>query len=122
MRYRIATLRLTVEVIIHLQTNVNRKSEKIAKFFSGLQFQGFQGYPSLRHMNSELLLTTLRQAINDRGMPLAKLSEKTGVSYFKIYRFFTSNRSLSLEDADKLHVFLTGKSFIQLPDADDHAL
>lgn len=73
-------------------------------------------------MNSELLLTTLRQAIDDRGMPLAKLSEKTGVSYFKIYRFFTSNRSLSLEDADKLHVFLTGKSFIQLPAADDHAL
>lgn len=73
-------------------------------------------------MNAPELFECLRELLGKDDRSLARIAKRSKVSYNKIYRFHVGTGSLSLEDAETLHVFLTGKSFIKLPSSGDDAL
>jgi hypothetical protein len=73
-------------------------------------------------MQTDQLFTLLRESIEERGMPLAELARRTQIPYNRIYNFQVNAKPLRMEDAEALHVFLTGKNFIQLPDVTDQSL
>ena len=59
----------------------------------------------------------LRELLDATDLNLRQLSRRTGVSYDKLWRFSRHEKSLSLEDAELLHIELTGKTFIAPTDA-----
>lgn len=54
----------------------------------------------------------LRELLGATDLNLKQLSRRTGVPYNKIWRFSQREKSLSLEDAEALHIELTGETFI----------
>lgn len=58
----------------------------------------------------------LRDLISATDLNLSQLSRRTGVPYAKLRRFVKKKKSLSLEDAEALHLELTGTTFITTPD------
>jgi hypothetical protein len=70
-------------------------------------------------MSATEIFTRLREEIKSSERTLHWLSQKTEVPYHRLYRFWTLGTELSIDDADRLLVYLTGKSFIALPESDD---
>ena len=67
--------------------------------------------------NAPHVFGRLRELLEATDLNLSQLSRRTKVSYDKLRRFSKHEKSLSLEDAELLHIELTGKSFIA-PDND----
>lgn len=54
----------------------------------------------------------LRQLMEATDLNLKQLAARCEIPYDRVRRFANAEKSLSLEDAEKLHIELTGKSFI----------
>lgn len=54
----------------------------------------------------------LRELLKATDLNLKQLAARCEIPYDRIRRFANAEKSLSLEDAEKLHVELTGKTFI----------
>ncbi len=64
--------------------------------------------------NATQLLVNLRELISDPTVNLLALARTIEVSYDKLRRLKLNGHPLSLEDTEKLHFHLTGKTFITL--------
>lgn len=65
--------------------------------------------------NAPHVFGRLREILADprqNDLNLRQLSGRTGISYDKLRRFANAEKSLSMEDAEVLHIELTGKTFI----------
>jgi hypothetical protein len=67
-------------------------------------------------MSATEIFSRLREKIEVSDRNLHWLSVKTKVPYHRLYRFWTQGAELSIDDANCLFEYLTGKSFISLPD------
>lgn len=71
-------------------------------------------------MSAIEIFARLREKIETSDLHLAQIAKRADIPYHKLYRFWTLGTELPIDDADRLFVVLTGKSFICLPD--DNAL
>lgn len=65
--------------------------------------------------NAPHVFGRLREILADpkrNDLNLRQLSGRTKISYDKLRRFANAEKSLSMEDAEILHIELTGKTFI----------
>lgn len=67
-------------------------------------------------MEQPNLLERLREKLavhmKNEKRSLAFIAETSNIEYFRLWRFHNGRYDLTLLDADKLHIFLTGKTFI----------
>lgn len=63
-------------------------------------------------MTTVQIFTQLRERVAATDRSLLYLARKSGVPYHRLYRFHVEQASLPMEDAEKLHIYLTGKTFI----------
>lgn len=54
----------------------------------------------------------IREELDKSELSLLKLAAKADVNYHRLYRFRNGASKLTLEDAEKMYVMLTGSSFI----------
>lgn len=66
--------------------------------------------------NANAIFGRLRELIDATDLNLSQISGRTKIPLNKLWRFKCREKSLSLEDAEKLHIELTGKTFIAAPD------
>lgn len=66
-------------------------------------------------MSEPEIFIYLRGLLTD-AYNIKKLAKKADIPPMKLYRFKKKTHPLSVADADKLCVVLTGKTFIQTPD------
>jgi hypothetical protein len=66
--------------------------------------------------NAKLVFDQLRDFIQADGLNLTVLSKKTEIPYHRLWRFQNNEKSLSMEDAEKLFVHFTGTTFILTSD------
>lgn len=67
--------------------------------------------------NANAIFGRLRVLIDETDLNLSQISGRTKIPLNKLWRFKNREKSLSMEDAEKLHIELTGKTFIAAPDA-----
>jgi hypothetical protein len=66
--------------------------------------------------NASAIFDRLRELIDATDLNLSQISARTKIPLNKLWRFKSKEKSLSLADAEKLHIELTGKTFIATPD------
>lgn len=66
--------------------------------------------------NANAIFGRLRDLIDATDLNLSQISGRTKIPLNKLWRFKCREKSLSMEDAEKLHIELTGKTFIATPD------
>jgi hypothetical protein len=66
--------------------------------------------------NANAIFGRLRELIEATDLNLSQISGRTKIPLNKLWRFKCKEKSLSMEDAEKLHIELTGKTFIAAPD------
>jgi hypothetical protein len=66
--------------------------------------------------NANAIFGRLRELIGATDLNLSQISGRTKIPLNKLWRFKCKEKSLSMEDAEKLHIELTGKTFIAAPD------
>jgi plasmid maintenance system antidote protein VapI len=62
--------------------------------------------------NAKAVFDQLRDFIQEEGLNLTVLSKNIGIPYHRLWRFRNNEKSLSMEDAEKLFVHFTGATFI----------
>jgi hypothetical protein len=62
--------------------------------------------------NATRLLATLRELISNPTVNLSALAREADVNYYNLRSLKMEGRPLSIEDAEKVSVVLTGKTFI----------
>lgn len=70
-------------------------------------------------MSANEIFARLRGLIEESDRSILYLATHSKVPHHRLYRFWVDDRPLSIEDTDKLFVFLTGKSIIAVPQEDD---
>lgn len=70
-------------------------------------------------MSATEIFSRLREKIEVSDLHLAQIARRSEVPYHRLYRFWTLGTELPIDDANRLFVVLTGKSFITLPDDND---
>jgi hypothetical protein len=66
--------------------------------------------------NANAIFGRLRELIDATDLNLSQISGRAKIPLNKLWRFKCREKSLSMEDAEKLHIELTGKTFIAAPD------
>jgi hypothetical protein len=66
--------------------------------------------------NANAIFGRLRELIEATDLNLSQISNRTKIPLNKLWRFKCREKALSMEDAERLHIELTGKTFIALPD------
>lgn len=69
-------------------------------------------------MNAADIFARLRSEIEKSDLYLSQIARKAEVNYHRLYRFWNNEAELTIDDANKLYITLTGKSFIAVPDND----
>ena len=64
--------------------------------------------------NATQLLATLREQISNPTVNLSALAREADVNYYNLRSLKLEGRPLSIEDAEKVAIALTGKTFISL--------
>lgn len=65
-------------------------------------------------MSADRIFETLRKLLDEDDRTLPKIAEKSKLPYHHLYRFRMGMRELSLDEAERLYVFFTGKSFVHI--------
>lgn len=63
--------------------------------------------------NATTLFKNLRELLEKTDLNIKQVANRAKVSYHKLRRFAHQGGQLSLVDAEKVHLELTGKSFIE---------
>ena len=62
--------------------------------------------------NAKAVFDQLRAFIQTEGLNLTFVAGKTKISYHKLWRFKQNEKSLTMEEAERLYFHFTNKTFI----------
>lgn len=66
--------------------------------------------------NAKAVFDQLRGFVQAEGLNLTFLSKKTEIPYHKLWRFKQNEKSLTMEEAERLYFHFTKTTFIIAPD------